>query len=138
MALKTDSKIKDKLETYPESARSQLLNIRDVIFAVAEEESLGEVVESLKWGEPSYLVKTGSAIRMDWKAKSPTTVSIYFNCQSRLIDTFREVYRDTFTYAGNREMILPIADELPLLELKACLSMAMRYHKIKHLPLLGA
>lgn len=136
-----DRKIKNKFEGYPEAARSQLLAIRTAIFEVAAEESLGEIVESLKWGEPSYLSKAGSAVRMDWKAKSPATVSIYFNCQSLLIETFKEIYGDTFEFVGKREIVFQLsrleAHGLPIAELKACLSMAMRYHDIKHLPLLG-
>ncbi len=138
-----DNIIKEKFETYPVAAKDQLLKVRDAIFEVAAEESLGKVTESLKWNEPSYQSKHGSAIRMDWKDKFPSTISIYFNCQTTLIDTFREVYRDTFTFVGNREIVFDISEdlpleELPILELKACISMALRYHQIKHLPLLGA
>jgi len=107
------------------------------IFEVAKEESLGNIIENLKWHEPSYLAKNGSAVRMDWKEKSPSTISIYFNCKTRLVDTFNEIYQDTFTYVGNREIVFEIEDELPMQELKACISMALRYHKIKYLPLLG-
>lgn len=138
-----DSGIKSKFDSYPEAARLQLLKIRMAIFEVAVEETLGEVTESLKWGEPSYQSKAGSAIRMGWKAKSPRTVSVYFNCKTTLVDTFKEIYRDTFVYAGNREIVFQVPDnsslkEVPMLELKACLSMALRYHQVKHLPLLGA
>jgi len=138
-----DVKVKERFEGYPEAVRVQLLTIRDAIFEVAAEESLGKVAESLKWNEPSYQSKHGSAIRMDWKDKSPSTISLYFNCQTTLIDTFREVYRDTFTFVGNREMVFDISEglpleEFPILELKACISMALRYHQIKNLPLLGA
>lgn len=138
-----DSRIKSKFDSYPEAARLMLLDIRMAIFEVAAEESLGEITESLKWGEPSYQSKVGSAIRMDWKAKSPHTVSVYFNCKTTLVGTFKEVYRDTFVYAGNREIVFQVSDnsslkELPMLELKACISIALRYHQVKHLPLLGA
>jgi hypothetical protein len=138
-----DSRIKTKFDSYPETARLWLLEIRAAIFEVAAEESLGEITESLKWGELSYQSKAGSPIRIDWKAKSPHAISVYFNCKTVLVDTFKEIYQDTFIYAGNREIVFQIPDdfslkELPILELKACLSMALRYHQIKHLPLLGA
>jgi len=133
-----DSRVKNKFEHYPDAAKLKLLAIRAAIFEVAVEESLGDISESLKWNEPSYLSKAGSAIRLDWKQRSPTTISVYFNCKAVLIDTFQEIYRDTFAFVGNREMVFQIADELPMLELKACLSMALRYQKIKHLALLGA
>jgi len=133
-----DSKVKGKFATYPEDARLQLLSIRDAIFQVAADESLGEIAESLKWNEPSYQSNNGSPIRMDWKAKSPAVVSVYFNCKTTLIETFKEIYQDTFQYVGNREIVFQIAEVMPMLELKACISMTLRYHKVKNLPLLGA
>ena len=132
-----NSNIQETFNTYPEAARSTLLSIRAAIYEIAAEESLGEVVESLKWGEPSYQTKSGSALRLGWKEKSPDTISVYFNCKTILIETFKEIYQDTFTYLGSRELVFNLAEELPLVELKACVSMALRYHKIKHLPLLG-
>ncbi len=63
--------IEAKFATYPVEAQKQLKNIRRLVFSVAEENGLGMVEETLKWGEPSYLVKGGSTIRMDWKANDP-------------------------------------------------------------------
>ena len=54
------------------------MKIRDAIFDVSKEESLGEVVENLKWGEPSYQSKNGSVVRIDRKKKSPDTISGIF------------------------------------------------------------
>jgi hypothetical protein len=138
MDRKMDSSIQGKFEGYPETAKFKLLAIRAAIYDIAAEESLGDITENLKWNEPSYQSKMGSAIRLDWKQRSPTTISVYFNCKTVLIDTFQEIYRDTFTFVGNRELVFQTSDELPMLELKACLSMALRYQHIKHLPLLGA
>lgn len=130
--------IKNKFDTYPEHVKVRLLEVRALIFEVREKESIDKITETLKWGEPSYLTKKGSTIRMGWKSKTPECVSMFFHCQTTLIETFKEVYGDTFQYIGNREIILPISGDLPLAELKACISMSLRYHSIKHLPLLGA
>ena len=63
--------IESKFATYPIEAQRQLENVHRLILAVAAENGLGTVEEGLKWGEASYLVKGGSAIRMDWKPKDP-------------------------------------------------------------------
>mgnify|MGYP001470861587 CR=1 FL=1 len=133
-----DSHVKAKIALYPDEVKSQLLKIRDAIFEVAKEECLGEITETLKWNEPSYQSKNGSTVRIDWKEKSPSTVSVYFNCKTSLVETFKEIYRDTFHYVGNREIIFQVSEKLPMVELKACISMSLRYYEIKHLPLLGA
>lgn len=130
--------VKEKFDTYSVQAKKKLLEIRQAIFDVAHDDAVGEVTETLKWGEPSYLVKNGSTIRIDWKIKKPNQISIFFNCKTSLVSTFREIYGDRLDTVGNRELVFLVSDALPMLEMKACLSMALRYHSIKHLPLLGA
>jgi hypothetical protein len=130
--------VQSKFDSYPEQARELLLQIRTAIFDTAKEDDVGELTETLKWGEPSYRAKKGSTIRIDWKPKNPDKVSLFFTCNTSLVETFREVYGDSLQTVGNREIAIPIFGAIPMPELKACLSMALRYHSIKHLPLLGA
>ena len=56
-------------ETYPKEIRAKLLLLRRLIFNVASEtDGVGELEETLKWGQPSYLTtqtKSGSLIRID-------------------------------------------------------------------------
>ena len=130
--------VQSKFDSYPEEARQLLLQIRTAIFDTAKEDDVGEINETLKWGEPSYRAKKGSTIRIDWKPKNPDKISLFFTCNTSLVETFREVYGDSLQTVGNREIAIPISGAIPIPELKACLSMALRYHSIKHLPLLGA
>ena len=103
-----------------------------------EECQITDLEETLKWGEPSYLTKFGSTIRIDWKPSAPKHYAMYFHCQSKLVATFKEVYPHTFHYQGNRAIVLDIKAKLPEKELKHCITLALTYHKVKHLPLLGA
>ncbi|RUO31661.1 hypothetical protein CWE12_01295 [Aliidiomarina sedimenti] len=130
--------IQTKFATYPAEAQTQLDAVRLLIFAVAEENDLGAVEETLKWGEASYLVKGGTAIRIDWKPADPAAIKIYFHCQTRLIETFREIYRDEFEYEGKRAIIVPLDAAIHEGPLAHCLQMALKYHSLKHHPLLGA
>ncbi|GGD62860.1 DUF1801 domain-containing protein [Lacimicrobium alkaliphilum] len=130
--------IKAKFETYPGEAQRQLEAVRHLIFAIAEENELGAVEETLKWGEASYLVKGGTTIRMDWKPKDPAVIKVYFHCQTRLIETFREIYRDEFEYEGKRAIVVPLDAAIKESPLGHCLQMALKYHSLKHHPLLGA
>ncbi|PCJ23705.1 MAG: hypothetical protein COA96_11165 [SAR86 cluster bacterium] len=133
-----DIDVKKKFDSYPEHVKSRLLNIRTLIFEVAREDKIGEITETLKWGEPSYLTKKGSTLRIGWKSTNPDSFSVYFNCNTTLVETFKEIYSGTFQFVGNREISLPVSGRIPKTELKACISMSLRYHSIKHLPLLGA
>lgn len=131
--------VADKFAAYPDSVRPVMYELRQLILNTAAQiEGVGKIEETLKWGEPSYLAKGGSTVRIDWKKKSPDYCGMYFNCQSTLVDTFKELYGDTLTVQGNRAIVIKLNEPIPATELKHCVSLSLTYHKIKHLPLLGA
>ncbi|ENV4253364.1 DUF1801 domain-containing protein [Vibrio parahaemolyticus] len=132
-----DKVVKDRFDEYPDNVRVRLEELRNLVFQVASELELGEVDETLKWGEPSYSVKTGSPLRMDWKLKSPNNYYLFFNCQTKLVDTFRELYGDELVFQGNRAIVLTLSKPLPETVIKSCLELALTYHQRKNLPLLG-
>ncbi len=129
--------VKIQFEKYPENARARLEELRALILKHSADLELGEVEESLKWGEPSYSVKTGSPIRIDWKQKTPNDYYVFFNCQTKLIDTFNELYGSVLDFQGNRAIVLNLSKPLPKAEISHCLELALTYKKRKHLPLLG-
>lgn len=129
--------VKSKFDTYPEDIKTKLLLVRALIFELANELGLGQVTESLKWGEPSYHVKNGSPIRIDWKQRNPEHYAIYFNCKTKLVDTFKVLYTDELTFEDNRTIIFKRTASLPTTQVKHCLSLSLKYHKVKNLVLLG-
>lgn len=130
--------VTEKFHAYPESVREKLNHLRELILQTASEiDGIHEIKESLKWGEPSYLVKKGSPIRIDWKEKSPDQYAMYFSCQSQLVATFRILFGNTFRYEKNRAILFDIDGELPESALKTCIELALTYHSVKDLPLLG-
>ncbi|MDX2413987.1 MAG: DUF1801 domain-containing protein [Bacteroidales bacterium] len=138
MELKIDPEVKDVFNSYPKSVQDRLLYLRELVLSSASEiKGLEILEETLKWGEPSYLTKNGSTVRIDWKNKNPDQYAIYFKCTSILVPTFKTIYKDKFTFEGNRAIVFKINDPIPETELKHCISMALTYHLIKHLPLLG-
>ena len=138
MSQKMNAMVKAKFESYPDDVREHLVQLRTLVMRVAAEENLGEVEESLKWGQLSYRTKNGSPLRIDWKSKSPNEYAMYFVCSTRLVETFRELYQDSLQFEGNREITFTLEQILPEQEVRQCVSMALNYHKVKHLPLLGA
>lgn len=114
------------------------MTLRKLVIETASEiDAITELEETLKWGEPSYLTKSGSTLRMDWKSKKPDTYALYFKCTSRLVETFKLVFKDIFKYEGNRAIVFSIQDKPPKDALKKCIKAALTYHKVKHLPTLG-
>lgn len=126
-----DPQVQAKFAAYPAFARSRLLELRELIFFMAQETSgVGELEETLKWGEPAYLTKNGrgSTIRIDWKSRSPGTCAIYFNCRTSLVDTFKSMFPKDFAFEGNRALVVPLEDELPADSISICLAAALTYH----------
>ncbi|WP_339918351.1 DUF1801 domain-containing protein [Yeosuana marina] len=138
LQIKTNSQVEIVFNNYPDSVRNKMLALRNLIIETAQEtEEVKIVEETLKWGEPSYLAKTGSTIRIDWKSKSPNQYAMYFQCTSRLVETFKLIFNNTFNFEGKRAIIFTLDDKIPTTELKYCIKSALIYHKVKHLPLLG-
>ncbi len=133
-----DKLIKHHFDQYPENARTSLLELRSLILKVASELGLNIVEESLKWNEPSYKVKTGSPIRLDWKQQTTNNYYLFFNCKTKLVDTFRELYGDALVFQGNRAIVFNLEEPLPEPIIKHCIELALSYHQRKHLPLLGS
>lgn len=131
-------KVDHLLESYPKTAKNKLTELRQLILDTAKEmEGIPKLLETTKWGEPSYVSKTGSTIRMDWKEKTPDKYYLFFICNTELVNTFRVIFGDELEFEGNRAIVLDLNEELPASALKRCISLALNYHKIKHLPLLG-
>lgn len=126
-------------DAYPGNVRRQLLRLRQLVVDVADShDAVGRLEETLKWGEPSYLVKGGSTIRLGMPSSSPECFAMYFNCNTRLVDTFREIYPDTFEFEGNRAIVFALGSQIDTDALRHCIELALRYHDLKKLPLLGA
>ncbi len=130
--------VQKRFQSYPDHIRKRLLFLRGLIIETASAiDDVGELEETVKWGEPSYVSRIGSTIRIDWKEKQPDQYAMYFNCQTKLVDTFKELYRNVFTFEGNRAIVFHDDESIAVEELRQCITLSLRYRKIKHHPMLG-
>ena len=120
-------------EAYPPAMRRQLMALRELIFrTAASTPGVGELEETLKWGEPAYLTtrsKSGSTVRIGWKKSRPTEYAMYFNCQTTLVDTFRSLFPDDFQFEGNRALVFHDSQVVPTDALAFCVAAALTYHR---------
>lgn len=131
-----DPKVAAVFEAYPENIRGKLMYLRKLILDTAVLAGVGEIEETLKWGEPSYLTpetKSGSTIRIDWKESKKDQYAMYFTCTANLVDAFRVRYPTELKYETNRSIIFNIDDEVPVKELTNCIALALTYHLNKKL-----
>jgi len=120
---------------YPTRIRRKLLALRHLILeTAASTEGVGEIEESLKWGEPAYLTnkpKSGTTIRIGWKPSTPTRYAMYVHCQTNLIERYRELFGDYFAFEGNRAIVFEADEAVAMDQLAMCITMALTYHSQK-------
>jgi hypothetical protein len=128
----TNAEVAAVFASYPKDIKAKLMVLRQLIFDVASRtDGVGKIEETLKWGQPSYLTtqsRSGSLIRIDQIKSQVGKYAMYFHCQTTLVDTFKEMYRDVFEFEGNRSILFSVKDKLPAEALRQCISMALTYH----------
>ncbi len=83
LKLKTNPQVEAVFANYPDFVRDKMQFLRKLVIETAEEtEGVTDLEETLKWGEPSFVTKNGSTLRMDWKEKAPDQYAMYFQCTS--------------------------------------------------------
>lgn len=127
-----DPDVKAVFDAYPARLRTQLLKLRQLIFVTAADtDDVGELVETLKWGQPAYLTerpRTGTTIRIGAVKGQANNYAMYFHCQTMLVPTFRELYSDSFIFQGKRALLFSLNDKIPQDALKHCIALALTYH----------
>jgi uncharacterized protein YdhG (YjbR/CyaY superfamily) len=117
----------------PVHMRRKLLALRELILrTAAATEGVGELEESLKWGEPAYLTSatgSGSTIRIAWKKQRPNEYAICFNCQTSLVADFRTLFPNDFRFEGQRALVFHASDTIPRDALQVCIATALTYHR---------
>lgn len=127
-----DAGVAAVFKAYPPGLRARLVALRELVFDTASRTAgVGRLSEALKWGQPSYLTAesgSGTTVRIDRLKNRDDGYAIYFHCQSGLVDQFRELYPDTFTYEGNRAIVFDAKDRLPVRALGHCIGLALTHH----------
>ena len=100
--------------------------------AAAETEGVGPLVESLKWGEPSFTPKKpriGSSVRI--QARDNGDVALMFICHTNLVEEFRTLYDGRLRFEGNRAIVLPSGEPVDEKAVRHCIALALTYHRRK-------
>ncbi len=136
MPTKPPPEVAATFASYPPEIRKRVLKLRELMLDVAAcTQGVGELEESLKWGEPAYITaasKSGSTVRIAWKKTKPKQYAMYFNCQTTLVDSFKTMFPTAFKFEGNRALVFEEAHVVPVEALRICVAMALTYHQKAH------
>lgn len=123
--------IQKVIASYPGPIGDALLHLRRLILETAEQtKGAGEVEETLKWGQPSFLTvrpKTGTTIRIDRDTSGKGDIALFVSCQSSLVSEWRALYPHLI-FGGDRSVHFKLGSALPENELRHMISMALTYH----------
>lgn len=121
------AKVEAVFRSYAPRLRARLLRLRQIILKTAAKmDGVGALEETLKWGQPSYVAKGGSTIRIDQVKGEPGRYALYFICHTDLVATFRELYPE-LDYGGNRSIAFGVGEKIPEDALRHCISLALNY-----------
>lgn len=133
-----NAEVRAVFDAYPVKLRAGLLELRQLIFDTARATAgVGPLVETLKWGQPAYMParpRTGSPIRIDALKSVEPRYAVFFHCQTTLVASMRERYRDLFVFEGNRALVFSLGKALPRDALAHGIAMALTYHVKRRKP----
>ncbi len=128
----SDSAVEEVFDRYQEPIKTKLMVLRELIYDTAADlDTVGQIEETLKWGQPSYLTnhpKTGSTIRIDAVSKTEGQYALYVHCQTNLMAIFKQMYPHKFNFSDKRAIIFNAQDKLLEKELSHCIALALTYH----------
>ena len=118
----TDAKVQAVFEGFPAVERQGLLKLRQMIL---DSPTQAPITEALRWGQPAYLCKTGSTLRLGL----PKTggFALYAHCQTTLIRDFVDMFPDDFTIEGNRAVHFHTLSDVQPEKLDFLISSALSY-----------
>jgi hypothetical protein len=130
----SDPAVEAVFQAYPDALRRPLLRLRALIFEAARENAcVGDLIETLKWGQPAYLParpRIGTTIRLGALKDRPDAYALFVHCQTSLADTFRGLYGETLSVEGDRAIVFSARTEPPRDALKHCIALALTYHAV--------
>ena len=126
--------VAERFDSFSDDVREALLEVRRLILETADAlAQTGGVTETLKWHQPAYLAKrrrVGTTLRLGEDA-APGKYALYFHCQSRLGDLYRDRYGDQLRIVDDRSIVMSASEPVPKQALRHCIELALTYHLIK-------
>ena len=120
------------LARWPNRAQTAFATLRETVLTAARHAQIGEVIETLKWGQPSWRPAKpgiGSTLRCNWHPATPDRLSLYVHCQTNLLDTMRGLYPASFAYEGNRALHMSLSAPAPRPVVEHCALLTLTYHR---------
>jgi hypothetical protein len=114
-------------------ARRALLVLRGTVLEIGAAMDGGQLPEeSLKWGQPAYRRATrteGTTIRIDALRDVPGGYAMFLHCQTTLVEDLRALYPESFSFLGDRGLMMRVGEPVDQDALRHAISMAFTYRR---------
>ncbi len=125
-----DPAVAAAFDAFPPAPRETALQLRDLIFSVAwDTPQVGQIEETLKWGQPSYLTsetQSGSTLRIGMPKQGGC--ALYAHCATDIISTYAATFPGSDRIEGNRAVIFQQADDIVPDRLRLLIYHGLTYH----------
>jgi hypothetical protein len=121
----------DLIATWPGLAQHATWTCRTLFHDIADENDLGGLNESLKWGQPAWRPvkpRTGSTLRMNWSPATPDHLAFFVDCKTDLAARMQDLYPDLPLNDGRRHLGVFLDAPLPEQAIAHLASMTFTYH----------
>jgi len=121
------------MDACTDAQRARLQDLRALIFdTAAQDDTIGPLTETLKWGEPAYLTdktRSGSTLRIGPVKGRADRVALFVNCQTRLADRFRDQFGGRLDIQGDRAVLVDVDASLDRDAIAECIALTLTYHR---------
>ncbi len=122
--------VKAAYDAFEQKQRDIALILRDLVFEVAmDTPEAGEVEETLKWGQPSFVTpktKSGSTLRIGVTKAGDT--GLYAHCGTSIIRDYAATFPGDDRIDGNRGVLFSTADDIAKDRLRHLIRHGLTYH----------
>jgi hypothetical protein len=123
------SQVADAFAAFPSAARDGLLELRDLIFATADDlAGVPSVTEDLRWGEPAYLTPPGIGSTIRLAVPKSGGFGLFAHCRTTIISDFAQAYPGWDRFDGNRAVLFDDIKQIDPVRHGALITSALTYH----------
>lgn len=122
------SAVQTVINTYPAPARAGVQALRRLIYQVAaKQQQTGTIEEALRWGQPAYLTRKGSTLRLGLHKQA--CFALFAHCQTRIIADYAQAFPGWDKLDGNRAVLFDSVDQIEPERLSHLINHALTYHQ---------
>lgn len=119
--------VQSVIAKFPEDTQAGVLRLRTLIYEVAvATPGVGLIEETLKWGQPAYVARHGSTLRIGHHRQA--CFALFAHCQTNIIAAYAQAFPGWDRLDGNRAVLFDTPRQIEPTRLSKLIAHALTYH----------